>query len=148
MLVQTLENFEISKSLGFTVHGVGPKYRKRAARMQPEDRILYYVSGIRKWAVSGSITSGTFEDDEPIWKIYSKREDYRHRVKVRANAVLDEPEYIDAMLLAPRLNYVKKWVPDMWPLAFVGSLHLLPQSDFNLIEDEMRRIISLRDKSV
>ena len=38
--MQTLENFEISKSLGFTVHGVGPKYRKRAARMQPEDRIL------------------------------------------------------------------------------------------------------------
>ncbi|MDA1188410.1 MAG: EVE domain-containing protein [Chloroflexi bacterium] len=146
MLVQTAENFEISKGLGFTLHGVGPKYRKRADRMQPDDRVLYYVSGVNKWTVAATITSKSFEDNAPIWKSYSNRDDFRHRVKIQPTIILQESEYIDAMILAPRLSYVKKWVPDMWPLAFVGSLHLLPQADFKLIEDEMKRLVSYRTK--
>ena len=51
----------------------------------------------------------------------------RFRVKLRPNIILDEPDYIDAMLLAPRLDYVRRWEPKDWPLAFFDRLHLLPQ---------------------
>ena len=53
-----------------------------------------------------------------------------------------EEDYIDALILAPRLDYVKRWAPEDWPLAFFDSLHLLPQRDFRLIEQEMRRNLS------
>jgi hypothetical protein len=54
--------------------------------------------------------------------------------------VLDESQYIDALILAPRLEYVKRWAPEDWELAFWDSLHLLPQKDYRLIEGEMRRL--------
>jgi hypothetical protein len=44
------------------------------------------------------------------------------------------------MILGPRLDYVKRWAPENWPLAFWDRLHLLPQRDFRLIEGEMERI--------
>jgi hypothetical protein len=56
--------------------------------------------------------------------------------------VLNQEDFIDALELAPRLEYVKRWAPEDWPLAFVDSLHLIPQRDFRLIEGEMRRCIS------
>jgi hypothetical protein len=37
------------------------------------------------------------------------------------------------------MQYVKKWAPEQWPLAFQGLLHLVPKQDFALIEDEMRK---------
>ena len=46
---------------------------------------------------------------------------------------------IDARMLAPRLQYVKKWAPERWPLAFEGLLHLIPKQDFSVIEVEMAR---------
>ena len=140
MVVATLENFEISKGLGFTLHGVGSRYRRRAQRMQPDDRVLYYVETIRKWAVTATIKSKSFEDRTPIWKSPGRREDhFGYRVKLAPDVVLVEEDYIDAMILAPSLEYLKKWTPEIWPLAFHDRLHLLPQKDFRLIESEMKK---------
>ena len=61
MVVQTPENHEISKGLGFTVHGMTLKQRKRAQRMEPQDGVLFYVKGIKKWTAVASITSKYFE---------------------------------------------------------------------------------------
>jgi hypothetical protein len=47
-------------------------------------------------------------------------------------------------MLAPRLEYVRRWVPEDWPLAFFDKLHLIPQKDFRLIEGEMQRLQSRR----
>ena len=58
--------------------------------------------------------------------------------------LLREEDYIDALLLAPRLDYVKRWVPENWPLAFFDTLHLIPQKDYRLIEAEMKRTIRFR----
>ena len=147
MVVATLENFEISKGLGFTLHGVGSRYRRRAQRMQPDDRALYYVETIRKWAATATIKSKSFEDRTPIWKSPGRREDhFGYRVKLAPDVVLEEEDYIDAMILGPRLDYVKRWAPEDWPLAFWDRLHLLPQRDFRLIEGEMQRIASRKKK--
>ena len=144
MFVQTQENFEVSKELGFTLHGLRTRQRRRAQRMEPDDRVLYYVSDLRKWTATASIASRYFEDREPIWKVDDRREPFPYRVKLSPAIVLDEADYIDALLLAPSLEYLKKWPPEKWPLAFFETLHLLPQKDFRLIEGEMKRIVSTR----
>ena len=144
MVVQTPENFEISKGLDFTLHGLGLRYRRRAQRMEPDDRVLFYVAGIRKWTVIASVASGYFEDRSPIWKSTGKADGFPYRVKLSPNIVLNEEDYIDALILGPRLEYVKRWPPERWPLAFMDSLHLLPQKDFRLIEGEMKKTLSGR----
>ena len=146
MVVQSLENFEVSKTLGFTLHGLTSRQRRRAQRMEPKDRVLFYIRDLKKWALTASITSKFFEDRKPIWKTHDTREEFPYRVKLSPSIILDESDYIDALILAPTLEYLKKWPPDKWPLAFFDTLHLLPQKDFRLVEDEMKRVASSRDK--
>ena len=142
MVVQTPENHEITRGQGFTLHGLTSKQRRRARRMEPDDRILFYVAGeVRKWTAIVTVTSKYFEDRTPIWESNgSRRELYPYRVKTTPSIVLDEGDYIEALILAPRLEYVKRWPPELWPLAFFDTLHLIPQRDYRLIEAEMRRI--------
>ncbi len=142
MVVQSKENFAVSSKLDFKVHGLRRTHRRRAERMSPNDRVLYYISTLRKWGATATITSSYFEDHSPIWTPIPRGEVYPYRVNTAPNMVLDEEDFIDALELAPRLEYVKRWAPEDWPMAFVDSLHLIPQRDFRLIEGEMRRLIS------
>lgn len=140
MIAESPENFEITRDVGFTLYGFGEKYRRRAERMQPDDRVLFYVKEMRKWTAIATIASRYFEDNKPIWKPNHFGEQYRYRVKLSPDIILEEKDYIDALILAPRLEYVKRWLPEDWPLAFHENLHLLPQRDFRLIESEMKRL--------
>ena len=141
MVVQTPENHEISKGLGFTVHGMTLKQRKRAQRMEPQDGVLFYVKGIKKWTAVASITSKYFENRSVIWESTTYHNElYPFRVNMNPSIVMETNLYIDALTLAPRLDYLKRWPPEIWPLAFNDTLHLLPQKDFRLIESEMKRI--------
>ena len=146
MVVLTPENYEISRQQEFTLLGLNSRQRKRAKRMEPDDRVLLYVGGsVRKWMVSATITSKYFEDRAPIWQpAGSPNEVFPFRVNMAPLIVMEEADAIDAMILAPRLDYLKRWDPEIWPLAFFETLHLLPQRDFRLIEDEMKRVFRHR----
>ena len=146
MFVESPKNFEVTREIGYTVFGVGPKYRRRAERMQPDDRVLFYVERVRKWTATAVIASRYFEVRTPVWAPTSRGDVYPYRVKLSPSIVLDEEEYIDALVLAPRLEYVKRWPPEDWSLAFFDRLHLLPQRDFRLIEGEMKRVVSKKRK--
>ena len=111
MFVQTPENFELSKELGFTLHGLRSRQRRRVQRMEPDDRVLYYVSGLRKWTATASIASRYFEDRKPIWKPDGDRDPFPYRVKLSPAIVLDEADYIDALLLAPGSGVPEKMAP-------------------------------------
>lgn len=141
MITTSLENFQISREMGFNVQGVTASQRRRAQRMQLEDRILYYIRGIQKFGGTATITSTCFEDHKPIWKSSNGKEEYPFRVHTEPNFILKEENFMDARQIGPRLDYVKRWPPENWHLAFHGSLHLLPQKDFKLIEGEMKKLI-------
>ena len=147
MFVESRENFDKTRDLGFTLFGVGPKYRRRADRMQLNDNVLFYASTLKKWVATATIASRSFEDHSPIWTPNRRERDYPFRVKLAPAMVLDLDDYIDALILAPRLEYVKRWTPEDWPLAFFDRVHLLPQRDFRLIEGEMKRVMARRRKS-
>ncbi len=146
MFVQTRDNFEITKNMGFRLHGLGAKHRRRADRMQPNDNILYYVRDTKSWLALATIRSKAFEDRSPLWNPTHRGEDFRYRVKIEPRLVLEDEEAVNALLLAPRLEYLKRWVPELWPLAFMDSVHLLPQRDYRLIEAEMKRTRSATDR--
>ena len=142
MIVQTEENYEITLERGFDLVGLTKKQRKRAQRMGPADRILFYISGLRKWAASAYVESECFEDEEIIWQsVASRTETYPYRAKIRKGIALKPNKYIDGLELGPTLEYTKRWSPKLWYLAFVDTIHLLPQRDFNVIENEMRRTL-------
>ena len=141
MFVQTEKNFQITKQMGFTLHGLSSKYRRRADRMEPGDSVLYYVRDTKKWKATATIKSKSFEDRSPLWNPTQRGEDFRYRVEISPNITLEDVDAIDAFMLAPRLEYLKRWTPELWLLAFRDSVHLLPQRDFRLIEGEMKRIL-------
>ncbi len=140
----TRENFEITREREFSIQGIDTKQRRKAVRMGPDDRIVYYISDLRRFAATVTVTSEYFEDHTPIWKHHREREDFPHRVKTRPDVVLNEDLYLDGLQIGPRLEYVKKWEPERWDLALVGTLHIIPQRDFNFLEGEMGRLASSR----
>lgn len=145
MVNLTPENYEITRQLGFTILGLKTRHRRKAERMAPGDRVLYFVSKRNAFPAVATITSTFFEDHRPIWINYDQRPDsYPWRVSTRPDIVLEPGEWIDAYQIAPRMLYVKRWPPEMWPLAFQGSIHLLSSQDFRLIEEEMQRVLAQR----
>ena len=139
MVVSSPDNFRKTREQGFAVQGLKSRHRKRAETMRAGDRLLYYVTGRMAFAGTVTLTSSMFEDHSHVWRSTRRDEDYPWRVQLRPDHVLDEADWMPAKDLAYRLEYVRKWPPEHWTLAFQGHVHQLPQKDFKLIEDEIRR---------
>ena len=147
MVVATPENYRIARDLGFKIHGLKAHHHRKVQRIEPGDRILYYIGGSQCFAATATVTSKYFEDRSGKWKKEGNSE-WAFGVHIRPEVVLDEQQQVDARQLAPRLDYVRRWDPDMWYVAFAQSnLHLLPKRDFVLVEEEMRKIRSRRFKA-
>ncbi len=139
MIVSNLVNFGITRDLGFTTQGLKAQHRRKIQRIESGDRVLFYVSGARRFTATATATSSYVEDDTKTWEKEGAT-DWPYRIQIKPEVVLDDHQYIDANQLAPRLDYVKRWPPENWYMAFQGNLHLLPKNDFLLIEEEMKKL--------
>ena len=139
MIVSNAQNFRITQDLGFTVQGLKLQQRRKLQRVSSGDRVLFYVSGIRRFTATATVTSSYFQEETPIWDPEGC-DSWPDRIHIKPEIALDDAQYIDANMLAPRLEYVKRWPPENWYMAFQGNLHLLPKSDFILIEEEMKKL--------
>ena len=140
MLVCFTENFLVTRERGFTMQGFSANQRRKVRLMQHGDRLLYYLSDAQAFPATATGVSGYREDHTPVWVGRNPREDYPLRVDIRPEVVLKEGQWVDARQLGPSLEYVRKWPPEQWPLAFLEELHLLSQRDFYLLEEETRKI--------
>ena len=147
MMVLPLDNWRITRAHGFTVQGFSNVHKKKVERMELGDRLMFYLGDARKFGSTASISGKYFEERAALWRPETPNELYPHRVRIVPQMVLEEPELIDAFQLAPRLEYVRKWPPEDWPLALLGQLHLIPKKDFLLIEEEMRKLIMARRRA-
>lgn len=147
MLVTNENNFNISRLAGFKMQGIESSQRRKASRISPDDRLIYYLTDRRVFAATATVVSEPFEDDEPIWEHHRKDETFPHRVEIESDIVLSENQFVDAREVGPGLEYVRKWPPEDWPLAFIGPLHILPQRDFTFLEEEMKRAGANRKSS-
>lgn len=145
IIVGSPENFAATREHDFTIQGMKTRQRKKAARMKPGDKIIYYITGKKAFGGIATITSEAFEDSTIIWKSNnSKRQEevYPHRVNIEPDVILDEDNFLDAEEPALKTKYVQKWPAKNWTLAFQGNVHNIDEEDFNLlraaIEDHAR----------
>ena len=139
MVVSSPDNFRKTREHGFSIQGMKSRHRRRVETMRSGDRILYYVTGRAAFAATVTVASPMYEDHTPIWRSSRRDEDYPWRVHIRQDVVLDEVDWVPAKEIAYRLDYVRKWPPEHWTLAFQGHIHALPRADFVIIEDEISR---------
>ena len=139
MIISNPENYGITKNLGFTSQGLKAQHRRKVQRIESGDRVLFYVSVARHFAATATATSSYTEEDTVVWQNEGCA-NWPYRIQIKPEVILEDHQYIDANLLAPRLDYVKRWPPENWYMAFQGNLHLLPKNDFLLIEDEMKKL--------
>lgn len=133
------ENFERTRALGFTMHGLKSTRRKMAAGIRPGDRLVFYLTGIKRFGGAARVTSAMFEDHTPVWSSPKKPgEDYPYRVRIEPDVVLEAPHYVEAQPLAQRMVYTQKWPRENWTLAFQGNLHRIPREDYELIRAQLR----------
>jgi hypothetical protein len=144
MIVTSPENLRKTREHGYTIQGVKSRHRRRAETIRAGDRILYYVTGRMAFAATVTVTSNMYEDHTPVWRTARRDEDYPWRVHIRPDLVPEESDWVPAKALAYRLDYVRKWPPENWTLAFQGHLHQLPQKDFSLVEEELSRLARAR----
>jgi EVE domain len=136
VIVGSPENFAKTRELGFTIQGMKSRHRKKAERMRPGDKIAYYITGNKSFAGISTITSDYFESHEPIWKSKDPAkaaEDYPFRVHIEPELILDEDDFVDAEPAARQMEYVSRFQPEYWTLAFQGNVHEISRSDFEVI---------------
>ncbi len=141
------QNYNITRDLGFTRQGLKAEYRRKVQRVEPGDRIIYYVTVARVFTATATVTRGYEEVGSGPW-VKEGPASWPYRIGIKPDVVLNEEQYIDAGLLAYRLEYVRKWPPEDWHLAFQGNLHLLSKGDFFLLETEMLKLRDGREQAL
>ncbi|MBA3378851.1 MAG: EVE domain-containing protein [Chloroflexia bacterium] len=136
IVVSSVDNWQKTKDLGFTIQGLKSRHRKKAEQMRPGDKIVYYCTGVKAFAGVSTITSEYFESDELIWSSSNAKragEQYPFRVKIEGDLALDNEDFVSAEPLARQMTYAKTWPAEHWTLAFQGNVHLVPEEDYVLI---------------
>jgi len=139
IVVGSPENFRIAIDRGFDLFGFKSTRRRETSGMQPGDKLIFYLTGVKKFGGLASVTSEAFEDHTPVFRSEKKPgEDYPFRVKTKAEIVLDEEEWLHVPDYVPLLELTKKGNMKSWSLAFQGNLHRISEADYKLLEREMR----------
>jgi predicted RNA-binding protein len=139
VLTGSLANFRVTREHGFRVIGAKEGRRRMAERIEPGDRIVFYVTGVQAFGGIVRVTSEMYEDRSKIWPGKpSKPDPYPWRFETEPEAVLEENEFVPAVDLAPELEHVRKWPAGHWQLAFQGQLRTVSDADARLLELRIR----------
>jgi hypothetical protein len=136
IVVGSPENFQRTAEHGFSIQGLKSRHRKKAERMQPGDKIVYYLTGRKAFAGIVTIQSPYFESHDRIWESGDPKkasEDYPFRVEISPDLILPLDEAVSAEDIARQMTYVAKWPAANWTLAFQGNVHEIDADDYQLI---------------
>ena len=145
MVVLSPENFAITRKLGFKSQGLKALHHRKVQRVGQGDRILYFLSRQRCFAATVTVSSDCVEDHNLPWEKEGSTE-WAYTVDIQPDCVLAPEDYLDAYQIAPRMEYIRRWIPEEWYLAFQDHLHLLPRKDFQLLESEIRKVHGRRQR--
>jgi hypothetical protein len=98
--------------------------QRKINRMVLGDKLIYFIIDKNRFTGISELLSNDYDvlDNKTI------------SVKVKKYITLPIKNSVDGDQVGPRLEYVKRWVPERWRLAMVGSLHIIQQNDYKLIE--------------
>ena len=142
MLVSSPENFERVRSLGFPFLMMKSRHLRKAERVAPGDRVLFYAVGVMGFAGTFEVTSPYFESHESLFVSKKDNEDYPYRFAVKPDIVLPTGSFVSAASLLTDLQWVKKWPADHWHLAFQGNVHVLGDDDFTTIRNALNAALT------
>lgn len=137
MLVSSPENFDRARVHGFRVLAMKSRHRRKAERVGPGDRVVFYTTGRQAFAGTFTVTSPYYESHEPLFQSKKAGEDYPFRFAVRPDVILPSDGFVEAARIRADLEFIKKWPAEHWRLAFQGNVHTLTEADFTRIEQAM-----------
>ena len=137
LLVGTPENYAKTRDLGWRIAGIKSRHRKKAERMQPGDKIIFYLTRLKAIGGIVTITSTYTEDATPVWQSEKPGEVYPFRVQTEPDIILDVADVLPAEDLVPGMDYPKRWPPEHWTLAFQGNVHMLNEHDYQHLRDRI-----------
>jgi predicted RNA-binding protein len=139
ILTGSLANFRATREHGFSVIGAKEGRRRMAERIEPGDRIVFYVTGLQAFGGVVRVTGEMYEDRSKIWPGKPDMADaYPWRFETEPEAVLEEDEFVPAAELAGELEHVRKWPAEHWHLAFQGQLRTVSDADARLLDRRIR----------
>jgi len=137
LICVTKANFDIDRANGFQHQGFKAGLANKVKKMQPGDKVVYYITKIGKFGAIAEVVSGYYHDDQhPIWP--DKREIWPARARSREILSLEDGRMLDVKKILDDLSFVE--TKDNWGIYFRGSLHSLAEEDYKLIESEMRKL--------
>lgn len=141
----TRENYDITRERDFDLLGIDTPNSRKASQMVPGDRVVFYVRDDRSFAATATVTDKVSHKDSPIWKHHTNKEKFRNRVPIEPDVIADDGDWVDGLQVGPTMEYLKRWPPEMWELAFFGMVHIISKRDFELLENELARYAEDRD---
>ena len=143
VLTGSVENFRATREHGFSVIGAKEGRRGMAEQISPDDRIVFYLTGIQAFGGIVRVTGEMFEDRAKLWPGKPGKPDaYPWRFATEPLVVLDEDSYVPAEDVALELEHVRKWPAEHWQLAFQGQLRTVTDADAQLLERRIREAAS------
>src|SRR5688500_16042353 len=112
IVVGSPDNFMRTAEHGFTAQGFKSRHRKKAERMKPGDKIVYYLTGRKAFGGVVTNTYQYYESHERIWECGDPKkaaEDYPFRVEIAPEIILPIEDAIPAEPIARHMTYVAKW---------------------------------------
>lgn len=145
MIVTSPENFRHDRDvLGFKTQGLPHRFRKSVMKMQPGDRVVYYIMKIQKLGAIATITGNYYEDNSKLWT--NEDEMWSARCPSKPDYILKDDELLDIKKLINDLAFIEK--KDSWGAYIQGSIRQIPEEDFKLIESEIKKILSERSPDI
>jgi len=92
--------------------------------MKKGDKIIYFLGEKGVFAGISEVRNDKYEEINS--KLIS--------IKIKKGDHLKLNNSVDGNQVGPSLEYVKRWAPEKWKLSLFGSLHIISQNDFNLLE--------------
>ena len=133
LLVSSADNFETSRARGFDIAGMKSRHRKKAERVAPGDRVLYYLTVVKSIGGVAEVTGPYYEDYDPIWESNRPGEVYPFRFPVKIVKARPKGAYLALDELVHSLEYPKRWPAKNWTLAFQGNVHVFSDENFDKI---------------
>ena len=93
MITSNEENFKITQSLGFASQGLKSQHRRKVQRVEVGDRVLFYVTGIRRFTATATVTASYEDDSESPWQKEGNT-GWPYRIGIKPEFVLDESQYM------------------------------------------------------
>jgi predicted RNA-binding protein len=139
ILTGSVENFRTTREHGFRLIGAKERRRNLAEQIVPEDRIVFYVTGVQAFGGIVRVLSEMYEDRTKVWPGKPGNPDpYPWRFETEPLVALDEDDFLPAIELAGELEHVRKWPAEHWQLAFQGQLRTVSDADAELLDRRIR----------